>query len=378
MPGGFVSHRERLALAWSFREPDRVPIEMGLSPELRRHPKAGWLAELVDQHADNFVCLWGVGQGFLGFPSTYRETVIEDRPGEYRRLERVHETLAGAFRAVTVHPAGDSDFHWEKRFVSALDDLRRLAETPRPPIPIDPEGWRKASEQLGDRGFPLVSLFHPLGALVRNATMEEMYAWLCEERDLVHRYLAAANDQVARAVEESLEAGIGPCFITWAHEMFIPPWLGQRAFDEFVFPYDKRLADVIHRQGGKWRIHCHGRCMEFLEKFADMGLDAIEPLEPPPAGDVDLAEAKRRVGHRMMLSGNILAQWYARMTPQDVRQNVQQAILTAAPGGGFSLRDSSGGPFVDNWMSPDDVERVLKNCEEFVLAGLEYGQYPIG
>lgn len=32
----------------------------------------------------------------------------------------------------------------------------------------------------------------------------------------------------------------------------------------------------------------------FLERFADMGLDAVDPLGPPPYGDNDLAKAIQR------------------------------------------------------------------------------------
>ena len=44
--------------------------------------------------------------------------------------------------------------------------------------------------------------------------------------------------------------------------------------------------------------------MPLLERIADMGPDAMETLTPPGmGGDVDLAEAKRRVGERVCLVG---------------------------------------------------------------------------
>jgi hypothetical protein len=372
-----MSHRQRLETAWSFREPDRVPIELEVPQQVRQDPRAARLAELADEHASNFVCVWAMLSGFLGVETNYHEEVMEDRAGEYKRIKRVHETAAGTFTAVTYHPADELDYHWEKRFISTLDDLRRIAEAPRAPLRVDADGWRKSESEIGEGGVPMVALFHPLGTLVRTSTMEEMYAWFYEEGELVHRFLAAAYEQATDAAARMLDAGAGPYFMTWAHEMFIPPWAGHRFFDEFVFPYDKPLADVIHKRGGKWRIHCHGRCMGFLEKFADMGIDAVEPLEHPPAGDVDLTEAKRVVGGRMMLSGNINSQWFWRMSPEQVREQVKEAVRVAAPGGGFSLRTSSAGPHLDCVFSDDQFERMLQNYEAYLLAGLEYGKYPI-
>ena len=36
-----MTHRERMETAWSFREADRVPIELELSEQYRQHPLAG-------------------------------------------------------------------------------------------------------------------------------------------------------------------------------------------------------------------------------------------------------------------------------------------------------------------------------------------------
>ena len=372
-----MTHRQRIETAWALREPDRVPIELDIEPEARKHPKAERLLALMAEHVDSFVGAPGAHWGFLGFPTEYREETIEDVPGSHRRVCRTHVTPAGAFTAVTLHPAGESDYHWEKRFITTVEELRRLAETPRPPIRWDKGAWDKAVRDIGDNGVPFTGLLHPLGGLVRQATMEEVYGWFLEHGVLVHRYLAAANAQVAAAVEGMRRDGVGSVFMTWAHEMFIPPWTGHRFFDEFVFPYDKAVNDVIHRHGGRLRTHCHGRCGDFLEKMADMGSDAIEPLEHAPRGDVDLADAKRRVGSRVLLSGNVASELFTTAAVDEVRAEVRRAIRAAGPGGGFTLRTSGGDGGTWAPGSDERMVRALENSEAFVLAGLEYGQYPI-
>ena len=374
-----MTHRERLETAWSFREPDRVPIEMAIDPNVREMPIAERLVELMEEHADNFIIVPGADFGFLGFPMEEENTeVIEEVPGEYRKVRRTRKTAAGDFTAITYHPEGFADYHWEKRYVSTPNDLARLADTPRAPITLRKDKWKEAVAKVGDRGVPLIEILHPLGTLVRCTDMEEMYAWFYEEPALIHRFLAAANEQVAETIERMMAEGMGPFFVVGGHEMLIPPWMGRRLFNEFAVPYDKRVNDVIRKFGGKLRLHCHGNCMEYLETFVQMGISSVEPLEPSPEGNVDLAEAKRRVGDRMLLSGNIPSQHFMTMSPRETRRRVKEAIRAAAPGGGYTLRTTGGHAGTCCDMPEESLKRVLENCEAYLLAGLEYGQYPIG
>jgi len=374
-----MTHRDRLEAAWAFQEPDRVPIELCISKAAQADPRAGRLNALIAEHADNFYGVHGYDWGFLGWPTRTAERVIEERPGEFVRRERVHETPAGRFVAVTRqpdYPDAPPDYHWERRFITSLDDIRRLVEAPIPlraPRPRDE--FDGAVAAIGDRGIPYVGLLHPLGTLVRNATMEEVYTWFKTDRELMHRFLEAANAHVARAVEAMMVAGIGPTFYVVAHEMLIPPWAGTAFFHEFVYPYDKAVYDVIHHHGGRLRAHCHGNSMAYLERFADMGIDSVEPLEGPPLGDVDLAEAKRRVGDRMLLSGNIPSPWFIRWTPRQVEESVRQAIAAAATGGGFTLRTTGGNAGTGATSDPELLGRILENCEAYVDAALRYGGY---
>ncbi|MBN2452397.1 MAG: hypothetical protein JXR77_18570, partial [Lentisphaeria bacterium] len=266
-----MTSRERLLTAASFREPDRVPIELNIGPKARLLPEAERIAEFIDHTADNFQGVAAVDWGFFGLDSRPSEEVIEDRPGEYRRVRRTQRTAAGDFVAVTRHfyPHIDSsDYQWERRYVDTLDEMARLADARRHVRPLLLDRHRQQVAAVGDRGVPIMGLAHPLGTLVRLANMEEAYGWLLGEPGLMHRFLASSNEQVRQTVLALGAAGISGWFVTYAHEMLIPPWLGRRHFDEFVFPYDKAVNDAVHAIGGRHRSHCHGTCMQFLERMA--------------------------------------------------------------------------------------------------------------
>jgi hypothetical protein len=363
-------------------EPDRVPIELQLHPSVREDPRAERLVRLVDEHADNFLGAPSADWGFLGLATRYEEEVKEESRGRCLRMRRTHHTPVGQFTAVTYHPESNpdpNDYHWEKRYIADLDDFRRVAEAPREACAWDGTAYLQRVQDIGGGGLPICALMHPLGNLVRSAQMEEVYSWFRSEPQMVHRYLEAANEQVIATVNAMQdEVGRGIDFISWAHEMLVPPWMGHELFDEFVMPYDRAVYAAVHAGGGRFRAHCHGNPMEFLEKFADMGVDSIEPLEHPPAGNCILSEAKRKVGDRMLLSGNVLSQHFPRVTPGDVRAEVRRAIRDAAAGGGFTLRTSGGhGETGPKDKTAEEQARVIANCTAYMEAALEFGRYPI-
>jgi len=375
-----MTSRERLLITASFREPDRVPIELIIGDKARQLPETQKIVEFIDTTADNFLGVPGADWGFFGLPAEYSEEIIEDVPNAFRRIRRTQKTEVGDFYAITRHiyPHIDSaDYHWEKRYIDTFEEMDRLANAPRTVCPILVEKHREALQRVGERGVPIIYLAHPLGTLVRRANMEEVYIWLRSEPAIMHHFLEKANTQVRNTILAMGQNGISGWFVTYAHEMLIPPWMGRHQFDEFVFPYDKMVNDAVHKIGGKHRSHCHGNSMNFLERMCEMGIDATEPLEPPPFGDVDIKEAKRRVGGRMLLSGNVPSQNFVFMTQKEVREWVRKTIAIAAPGGGFTLRTTGGHAGVNPDLDKDHLCKIIKNVEAYIEAGLEFGAYPI-
>ncbi|MHB1355573.1 MAG: uroporphyrinogen decarboxylase family protein [Anaerolineae bacterium] len=375
-----MNSKQRLLSTAAFREPDRVPIELSLPAEARGLPEVEGIAEFIANEVDHFVGVAPIDWGFLGLDSKYQEEIIQDVPGEFRRIRRTQHTVAGDFYAITKHnyPNLEAlDYHWERRYIDTLEEMERLADAPRVVRPISATVLQQETAKIGDRGVPIISLAHSLGTLVRQSNMERVYMWLLSEPAIVHRFLESTNMQVRDTLHAAGEAGITGWYVTYAHEMLIPPWMGHRLFDEVVFPYDKVVNDELHRYGSKHRSHCHGNSMQFLKRMSEMGVDASEPLEPPPFGDCDLREAKRLVGDRMLLSGNVPSQDFVRMSREEVRQSVREAISAAAPGGGFTLRLTGGSPDIDPLLDKDMLHKIIENTYAYIEAGMEFGEYPI-
>lgn len=113
-------------------------------------------------------------------------------------------------------------------------------------------------------------------------------------------------------------------------------------FDQFVAPYDGPIIEVAHNAGQRIVYHTCGGMMPLLERIADMQPDAMETFTPVSmGGDVDLAEAKRRIGDRVcMIGGFDQHRFFTGCDPEVTRQEVRRCFAAAGQGGGYILSPS--------------------------------------
>lgn len=101
------------------------------------------------------------------------------------------------------------------------------------------------------------------------------------------------------------------------------------------FEYQKKSIDFVHANGMKALLHICGKINPILDDMANTGADVIESLDAVSSGgDIELKDAKKRVGNRICLKGNIDAvHVIAPLSPQEVYQNCIQALNDAGPDG---------------------------------------------
>ena len=104
-------------------------------------------------------------------------------------------------------------------------------------------------------------------------------------------------------------------------------------------PYDTEVVQAIHNAGMMVSFHNCGRASKLLELHADTGTDALETLTPGErSGDVDLADAKARVGHRLTLFGGCNEHILRDGTPAEVEAEVRRCLAVAKADGRYILR----------------------------------------
>jgi len=158
-------------------------------------------------------------------------------------------------------------------------------------------------------------------------------AWVHElQRILLRRKLTFVRS-LKGAAYDILELGGGDASSTV---------LSPKLFDQHVAPYDSQIIAAAHEVGQRIVYHTCGGMMPMLERIADMNPDAMETFTPPEmGGDVNLAEAKRRIGQRVcMIGGFDQFHYFTGCSEADTRAAVRRYFAEAGEGGGFILSPS--------------------------------------
>lgn len=120
----------------------------------------------------------------------------------------------------------------------------------------------------------------------------------------------------------------------FAGATFISPDL----YREFVLPYEGQIASAVRGSGVHIYTHTCGKIGDRLELLLEAGVSGIECLDPPPLGDVELADAKRRIGRKGFIKGNIdSVNTLLHGTSEAILADARKRIEIGREGGGFIL-----------------------------------------
>jgi sugar phosphate isomerase/epimerase len=171
-------------------------------------------------------------------------------------------------------------------------------------------------------------------------------------------------------LRRQLDCCVLDCYRIVGPEYFTPPYLPPSMFKRFVVPHVTEMTRLIQSRGGKVRLHCHGKIGRVLDMILDTGCDGIDPCEPPPDGDVELDEVKRKCQSRgVSVWGNLELKLLENGRPDQVRAEVIRIMNQAKEGGGFVLMPTAAP--INLPLSP----KTEANYRAFIEAGLEFGRY---
>lgn len=76
--------------------------------------------------------------------------------------------------------------------------------------------------------------------------------------------------------------------------------VGPQLYRDFVWPFEKRLVEGLHAQGGRVRLHICGDTRRILQEIGALGVDIVDI-----DSKVSLAEARQKMGPGQILLGGL-------------------------------------------------------------------------
>ncbi len=120
----------------------------------------------------------------------------------------------------------------------------------------------------------------------------------------------------------------------YAGQGFISP----EFYRQFVFPYERQIARAVRDRNIHAYTHTCGSIGDRLEVMASSGISGLECLDPPPLGNVELDDAKKRVGQKVFIKGNIdPVNTLLYGSKEKVRDDAEYCLRVGKPDGGYIL-----------------------------------------
>jgi hypothetical protein len=345
-----MTSRERMLKAINREKPDRLPATTHhvMTYFLDTYMNSMSIPEFFDHFGLDAVTwtdphkpgvemnqYYDSSQKEIGFLESHRITsdnwriTPEELPNdEYKTIRYLIETPRGTLTMVT---QANEHTRWiSEHLVKEKNDIDLIGEFVTAPL-CDTKVVNKVAREFGDRGivrggicgfdiFGQPGCWQDASCLVG---IEKLIMATFDDPEWVHSLLEILQKRKK----------------FYVHSLKSSTVISPEIFDKFVAPYDRELISIAHEADQKVIYHTCGGMMPFLEKIADMEPDAMETFTPPGmGGDVDLAEAKKRIGDRVcMVGGFDQFHFFKDCTPDKTRAEVRRCFEAAGGNGGFIL-----------------------------------------
>lgn len=341
-----MTRRERVTSAMRHQQPDRVPVWCLLSLEhiIRNGTPDGNYPVIIDDLV-RAECRMAQLYGFDG--------VILYLPG-IRENTRIDTLLRGW---IHTDPRGDPSHDFSAADPETWEQQRPDCE------PADFHSSRLAREMLGPDyhiggwtpdAFSRAVQWFPSMEDAMVAIAEDPVRFTALVSFFESQCIQAASAQIRYGKAESIQISS-----PFAGSSFI----SREIYKNIVLPQLTRLANAIRAESALSYVHTCGFLSDRLELVASSGVDGVECLDPPPLGNVELGEAKNRVGDKVFLKGNIdSVNVLLHGTDEDVDRAVMRCLKDGMPEGGYILSTACS---VAPAVPPTRIHRIVELAERF-------------
>ncbi len=174
-------------------------------------------------------------------------------------------------------------------------------------------------------------------------------------------------EKLLEAIDVITEINIKRFIATAGHTIGFPlhkgddTFMSRKQFEKFYWPSLKKTIDALIEEGIMVSLFAEGAYNQRLEYIGDFPKGWVTWM----FDKTDMARAKKMIGDRCCIAGNVPGSIVITGTPRQVKEECRKLIETCAPGGGYIL---AGGCTATETKNP-------ANFRAFMEAAREYGMY---
>ena len=280
------------------------------------------------------------------------------------------QTPKGDLRMVErIDPGIDTTWLTEP-LVKTTDDAEKLLSVPYRFDPPDLDSFFADVQKLGERGVPVIFITSPMVMVSHMTDLQRFLEWSMLEKPLVDRMIQTIYEREVERLQYILDKGVDAIIRFGGSEQATPPLMPHSFFEEFILQYEKPLWQLAQKAGKHVWVHCHGKISSVIDDFIEGGVKLTDPVEPPPQGDIEIGEAKRRARKGpMTLVGNIEHVDFYKRTPEEMEKLVEEAVCTE--GKEYLILGHS------DFLISEINEKTRDNCISYIESGIKYGRSDI-
>jgi uroporphyrinogen decarboxylase len=352
-----MTPKARVNEAFSFGRPDRVPLDYSANAGIDRKLKEHFGLAADDRDG----LLEALGVDFRSAaPRCIGPPLVPPKPGRVI-------TEWGAHKRWVEHETGG---YWD--YCDWPLSEATLGEIEAWPLPSpDDYGYEEALDRArAYRDYYVVIGGAGIGDIVNSTgmvrTMEQVLVDMATGAPESEAYYGRKCRIQLEVTERMLEKGKGLIDMLWIGEDLgtqIGPLMSLDLYRERIRPYQQRFVDLAKSYNVPVMIHSCGSSSWAFDDFVEMGISAVDTLQPE-AANMAPEYLKERWGGRLCFHGMIsTAGPVACGTVEDVRANVRETLAIMMPGGGYACAPTHA--LQDN--SP--LENVLAMYDEAQRSG---------
>ena len=371
--------RERVRVALSHKEPDRILIDLGggvsslmknsyinlcnyMNIECKNVPCT--LFNTVTEIDERILQKFGVDfrRVWLGEPINYH--TIKNEDGSITDIYRIRRKIMGEYMEIISPPLQNADMEMVKKY-----------EFPDPEDKGWTNGLRERAKTLHDKTDYSIVLGMPLDGVFESGTyifgFEDFLIKLYTEKKLVNyffdkllEYLTVLWLNILKEADNYID------IIELGDDMAYQrqPFFSKDIYEEMVKPRHLKLFSTLKKYtNAKLFLHCCGSIAQLIDELVEVGIDILNPVQPS-AYKMRAKDLKRRFGNKICFHGGIDEQYYlSRANMEEFTEEVKRVISEFAPGGGYILAPAHN---IQSDTSPEKIVMLYKIAQE-------YGKYTI-